>query len=46
MPRHAVGRRLLLGMLIGGAPSRCCSSRLVLGFRSDLGLAMHGFTSG
>lgn len=42
VPRHAVGRRLLFGMIGGGAVTLLLIA-LVLGFRSDLGLAMRGF---
>ena len=40
--RHAIGRRLLLGILGGGAITLVLVA-LMLGFRSDLGVAMHGF---
>lgn len=42
VPRHAVGRRLLLGMAGGGGVTLLLIS-IVLGVRSDLGLAMGGF---
>lgn len=42
VPRRAVGRRLLLGILAGGAVTLLLVA-LLLGFRDDLGLAMHGF---
>lgn len=42
VPRHAVGRRLLLGIVGGGAFTLLLVA-LVLGFRGDLGLAMRGF---
>ncbi|MCE7796011.1 DUF1109 domain-containing protein [Sphingobium sufflavum] len=42
VPRHAVGRRLLLGMAGGGAVTLLLIS-IILGVRSDLGLAMRGF---
>ncbi len=41
VPRRAVGRRLLLGLLIGGGVTALLVAA-VLGFRSDLGLAMRG----
>lgn len=40
--RNAVGRRLLLGILGGGAITLLLIAT-ILGFRGDLGLAMHGF---
>ena len=40
--RHAVGRRLLLGILGGGGITMLMIA-LLLGFRGDLGLAMRGF---
>ncbi len=40
--RHAVGRRLLLGILGGGGITLLMIA-LLLGFRGDLGLAMRGF---
>lgn len=40
--RHAVGRRLLLGILGGGATTLLLVA-VLLGFRGDLGLAMRGF---
>lgn len=43
VPRHAVRRRLLLGLLGGGAITILMIA-IGLGFRSDLGLAMRGFT--
>ncbi|WP_068076836.1 DUF1109 domain-containing protein [Novosphingobium lentum] len=43
VPRHAVGRRLLFGLLAGGTVTVLLIA-VSLGFRSDLGLAMHGFT--
>jgi hypothetical protein len=42
VPRHAVGRRLVLGMAGGGVVTLLLIS-IVLGVRSDLGLAMRGF---
>lgn len=42
VPRRAFGRRLLYGMIGGGAVTLLLIS-IVLGFRSDLGLAMRGF---
>ena len=41
VPRHEVGRRLLLGLLAGSAITLLLIA-IGLGFRSDLGLAMHG----
>ncbi|MEO6092730.1 MAG: DUF1109 domain-containing protein [Novosphingobium sp.] len=41
VPRHAVGLRLALGVLAGGAITLSLIA-LGLGFRADLGLAMHG----
>lgn len=43
VPRRAVTRRLLLGLLTGGAVTLLLIA-LMLGFRHDLGLAMRGFT--
>jgi hypothetical protein len=43
VPRHAIGSRLLLGLL-GGSAITVILIAGVLGFRSDLGLAIHGFT--
>jgi hypothetical protein len=43
VPRHAVGRRLLFGLVGGGAVTVLLIG-IILGFRSDLGLAMRGFT--
>ena len=42
VPRHALGRRLLIGLFSGGALTTILIIGF-LGFRSDLGLAMHGF---
>lgn len=42
VPRHAVGRRLLLGIMGGGVVTLALIS-LILGFRPDLVLAMGGF---
>lgn len=42
VPHHALRRRLMLGML-GGAVVTLLLIAIVLGFRSDLGLAMRGF---
>lgn len=41
-PRHAVGRRLLFGILGGGVVTLLLIA-IILGFRSDLGLAMRDF---
>lgn len=43
VPRHAAGRRLLLGMLGGGAVTLVLVA-VVLGFRRDLEPAMQGFS--
>lgn len=43
VPRHALGRRLGLGMLAGGVVTFAAVGGW-LGFRPDLMLAMHGFT--
>ena len=42
IPRHAVGRRLLVGIAGGGTITILLVATL-LGFRDDLGLAMRGF---
>ena len=42
VPRHALRRRLTLGML-GGAVVTLLLIAIVLGFRTDLGLVMRGF---
>jgi hypothetical protein len=43
VPRHAVGRRLVFGLL-GGSVISVILIAVMLGFRSDLGLAMRGLT--
>jgi hypothetical protein len=43
MPRHALGTRLLFG-LIGGGTITVVLIAIGLGFRNDLGLAMRGFS--
>ena len=43
VPRHAASRRLLFGLL-AGATLTLLLIAIALGFRSDLGVAMHGFS--